>query len=91
MQTPPTPPAHIAPATNPDLSLLSEVVIESGGGAYSIHVRVPCSIAGTKSVHSVISMPSRRMTMFIPCDGPTTIDQVSDPETPAPIPQARKK
>jgi hypothetical protein len=94
MTTPPPKAPAITAPTDPNLVVLKEVVVESGGQMYHIHAGVPCRLDGVRGVRSVISMPSRRLTLFVPCDGLGVIDQLEDEQWPAqalPTPAAKVK
>ncbi len=69
----PPPPAISAPA-DPNAAIFKQIIVEVGGRAYTIPVGAPCSIAGIRAAHPLISLPSRKVTLFIPCDGPGGVD-----------------
>ena len=78
----PSPPP-IAGPVDPNAAILKQIVVESGGQVFRINANVPCRIDATRSVRAVIAVPSRHMTIFIPCDGPGIIDQIEDEQWPA--------
>jgi hypothetical protein len=81
---PPTPPAYVAPI-DPNAAILKEINVLSGGRWYNVPANVPCRIDGIRAAHPIISMPSRKLTFVVSCDGPGNLDQVNDEPTPWPI------
>jgi len=85
---PPKPPAIVQPApaqpSDPNDSFFAEIILEKNGRAYAFPVGVACRIDGLKAAHVLLSLPSHTSRLFIPCDGPGSVDQIADPAPPSP-------